>query len=153
MFINLQPFLINSHDWFTLLFRVGMALLFGGVLGLDRQLREKPAGLRTYMLVSLGSALFVLIPLQMGDRNLSENALSRVIQGVATGVGFLGAGEIIRPSSRDSSSVTIKGLTSAAAIWVAAVLGILAGCGLWQLGLIGLIAAFLVLTLLKHIEP
>lgn len=106
------------------------------------------------MLVSLGSALFILIPLQIGITSESPDALSRVIQGIAAGIGFLGAGEILR-ATRDSDHgglAEIRGLTSAAAIWVSAALGVVAGCGLWRLGLVGAILALLVLSVFKQVE-
>lgn len=124
----------------------------GATIGLERQIRRKPAGLRTHMLVSLGSALFTLIIMQTGGLQASPDALSRVIQGIAAGVGFLGAGEIVRQSSQESQKLEIHGLTSAAAIWISAALGIAAGCGLWQLGLIGAMLSFLVLNVFKRLE-
>jgi putative Mg2+ transporter-C (MgtC) family protein len=104
------------------------------------------------MLVTLGSAIFTLIPLQIAGMQPSSDALSRVIQGIAAGVGFLGAGEIVRQSSQESQQMEIRGLTSAAAIWVSAALGIAAGCGLWQLGLIGAVLTYLVLNVFKKFE-
>jgi putative Mg2+ transporter-C (MgtC) family protein len=129
-----------------------MALLSGAVIGLERQLRHKPAGLRTHMLVSLGSALFALVPLSVLDLQPSADSLSRVIQGIAAGVGFLGAGEILHESSQGAQRPEVHGLTSAAAIWVSAALGIAAGCGLWQLGLIGAVLSFLILNVFKKFE-
>ncbi len=130
-----------------------MALLSGSIIGLERQLRNKPAGLRTHMLVSLGSAIFTLIPLSTLELQPSADSLSRVIQGVAAGVGFLGAGEILHEtSSQNSQRPEIHGLTSAAAVWVSAALGVTAGCGLWQLGLIGAVLSFLVLNVFKKLE-
>jgi putative Mg2+ transporter-C (MgtC) family protein len=133
-------------------FRLCMALLSGAIIGLERQLRHKPAGLRTHMLVSMGAAIFTLIPLSTAGLNPSADALSRVIQGITAGVGFLGAGEILRQSSEESQRTEIHGLTSAAAVWVSAALGIAAGCGLWQLGLIGAVLTFLVLNVFKKLE-
>jgi putative Mg2+ transporter-C (MgtC) family protein len=104
------------------------------------------------MLVCVGSALFILIPLQTTIQSPNSDALSRVIQGVAAGIGFLGAGEILRPSIPPTSGKEVYGLTSAAAIWVSAALGIAAGCGLWQLGLSGAFIAVLVLNVFKKIE-
>ncbi len=103
------------------------------------------------MLVSLGAALFVLIPLQIGP-DLSPDALSRTIQGVATGIGFLGAGEIFYFSSRAEDRPVVKGLTSAAAIWVSAALGVVAGCGLWQMCLIGGVIILFILVGAKKLE-
>ena len=71
-------------------------MLLGAIIGTERQLKHKPAGLRTHMLVCLGCAVFTIIPLQIGPLQPSPDALSRVIQGIAAGVGFLGAGEIVR---------------------------------------------------------
>ncbi len=124
----------------------------GGMIGLERQLRHKPAGLRTHMLVSLGSSVFTLIAIQVGGEQITADTLSRVIQGIASGVGFLGAGEILRESSQQSNSLEIHGLTSAAAIWVAAALGIASGCGLWQLGLITAVLTVVVLNIFKKVE-
>ncbi|KGF71948.1 protein SrpB [Neosynechococcus sphagnicola sy1] len=140
---------LRPDDWIGLLCRLALALLVGGVIGWNREQSGKAAGLRTHMLVSLGSALFVLIPLQTTILQ-TPDALSRVIQGVATGVGFLGAGEILhRPKD---GKLRAKGLTSAAAIWVAAALGMVAGCGLWQLSLVGTAMTTLVLSGVKYLE-
>lgn len=147
-----NTYYLATNDWLNISFRLCIALLIGGIIGWEREIRRKPAGLRTHMLVTLGSALFTIIPLQTGELQTSPDALSRVIQGIATGVGFLGAGEIVRQSSQPSEQLEIKGLTSAAAIWVSAGLGIAAGCGLWQLGLIGAILAFLILKVFKRLE-
>ena len=141
-----------SLDLQNIIFRLCIALLSGAIIGIERQLRHKPAGLRTHMLVSLGAAIFTLIPLSTAGLNADANALSRVIQGIAAGVGFLGAGEILHESSNQSQRPEIHGLTSAAAVWVSAALGIAAGCGLWQLGLIGALLTFLVLTVFKKLE-
>jgi putative Mg2+ transporter-C (MgtC) family protein len=141
-----------SNDWLTILFRLCIALLSGAVIGLERQLRNKPAGLRTHMLVSLGAAIFTLIPLSTVELQPSADSLSRVIQGIAAGVGFLGAGEILHESSQDSQRPEVHGLTSAAAVWVSASLGVTAGCGLWQLALMGALLTFIVLNVFKRLE-
>lgn len=78
--------------------------------------------------------------------------VSRVIQGIAAGVGFLGAGQILHQSRQDLRSAEVKGLTSAAAIWVAAALGIAAGCGLWQMALIAAVLSLVVLSVFKKLE-
>ncbi|WP_448562390.1 MgtC/SapB family protein [Trichothermofontia sp.] len=141
---------IQPNDWLALSGRLALALLSGGVIGWEREVTGKAAGLRTHMLVSLGAALFVLIPLQFSE-SLEANALSRVIQGVATGVGFLGAGEILHRSSQEGKRV-VRGLTSAAAIWTTAALGIMAGCGLWQVTLLGGLCGLFVLRVAKYLE-
>ncbi|HLP87181.1 MAG TPA: MgtC/SapB family protein [Nostocaceae cyanobacterium] len=143
---------VASDDWLNISFRLSFALLIGGIIGLERQLRHKPAGLRTHALVSLGSALFTIIAIQASGMQVNGDSLSRVIQGIAAGVGFLGAGEILRESSQKSQSLEVHGLTSAAAIWVVAALGIACGCGFWQLGLIGAILTVIILNVFKRLE-
>jgi putative Mg2+ transporter-C (MgtC) family protein len=147
-----STYYISSNDWLNIGFRLGLALLFGAIIGIERQFRHKPAGLRTHMLVSLSSAVFTLIAIQTSGVQHTPDALSRVIQGIAAGVGFLGAGEIVRQSSQASQSLEVHGLTSAAAVWVSAALGIAAGCGLWQLGLIAAVLTFVVLNVFKRLE-
>jgi putative Mg2+ transporter-C (MgtC) family protein len=127
-------------------------MFVGGIIGWERQLRHKPAGLRTHMLVSMGSALFVLIPLAMAKNPNGLDAVERVIQGIAAGIGFLGGGEILRQSQQQIGKVEVHGLTSAAAIWVSAALGTAAGCGLWQLALIGALMSLFVLRVIKRLE-
>jgi putative Mg2+ transporter-C (MgtC) family protein len=128
------------------------AMFFGALIGWERQTKDKSAGIRTYILVSLGSALFILIPILLNIDNQDTNSISRAVQGIATGIGFLGAGEIWRDTQATIKKTPIHGLTSAAAIWVAAGLGIAAGCGLWQLGLIGTSLVLVVLRLIKKFE-
>ena len=123
-----------------MLIRLSAAVAVGAVIGLDRELRRKPAGLRTMALVSLGSAVYVLAALDSGG-GVSFDAGSRSIQGVVTGVGFLGAGSILRGDT-DSS---VRGLTTAASIWLAAATGV--ACGLAQWPLVIGSAAFGVLVL------
>ena len=127
-------------------------MFVGGIIGWERQLRHKPAGFRTHMLVSMGSALFVLIPLAMAKNPNGLDAVERVIQGITAGIGFLGAGEILRQSQQEIGKVEVHGLTSAAAIWVSAALGTAAGCGLWQLALIGALMSLFVLRVIKNLE-
>ncbi len=141
------------NDWFGITFRLCLALLIGALIGFERQLSHKPAGLRTHMLVCFGSAIFVLVPLLIATTQESrEAAVSRVIQGITAGVGFIGAGEILRASQEEAKQIQIQGLTSAAAIWVSAALGIAAGCGLWQLGLIGAVLSLFVLSVFRKLE-
>ena len=143
--------MLSPDNWLGILLRLCLALLVGGIIGWERQLRHKPAGFRTHMLVSMGSALFVLIPLAMGKNENGRDAIERVIQGIASGVGFLGAGEILRQSKQEIGEVEVHGLTSAAAIWVSAALGTAAGCGLWQLALIGALLSLFVLKVVKEL--
>ncbi|MEF7616450.1 MgtC/SapB family protein [Aquincola sp. MAHUQ-54] len=105
-----------------LVVRLLLAAVLGGLLGWERETSGKAAGVRTHMLVALGAALFVMIPQQAG---VSDADMSRVIQGVVAGVGFLGAGTIIK--GRDEEDV--QGLTTAAGIWLTAAIGVGVGLG------------------------
>jgi putative Mg2+ transporter-C (MgtC) family protein len=147
--LALHPVFVSSDNWLELTFRLTLALLVGGVIGWNRQAAGKPAGLRTHMLVSLGAALFVLIPLMAST---STDSISRAIQGVATGVGFLGAGEILHQSTEKSGKQNVKGLTSAATIWLTAALGMIAACGFWQLSLLSTLMTLFILSGAKKIE-
>lgn len=144
----------SPSDWQSVIFRLSVALMVGGAIGLNRQQSGRPAGLRTFMIVSLGAAAFVMIPLQVDNDSTfySTNALSRTLQGVATGVGFLGAGMILQQSHQKLSKAEVKGLTSAATIWLAAGLGAAAGCGLWRMSLIGTVMALMVLSGVKRLK-
>jgi putative Mg2+ transporter-C (MgtC) family protein len=109
----------------TVIIRLVAAALLGGVLGAERESEGKAAGLRTHMLVALASALFVIAPREAG---MAFDELSRVVQGVAAGIGFIGAGTILKLTQREE----IKGLTTAASIWLTAAVGVAAGIGpLW----------------------
>ena len=141
---------LSADDWGQLGFRILLAALAGGAVGLDRELRNKPAGLRTHILVSVGVALFIMVPLVLSPNGAEPT--SRVIQGVAAGIGFLGAGEILRNPSLTDGSTRVQGLTSAAAIWVAAGLGAAAGCGFWQLVVLGTVTTLVVLSLVLPVE-
>lgn len=126
----------------AVLLRLGAAVAVGALIGLDRELRRKPAGLRTLALVSLGSAVFILETIDP-TRAPYTDATSRVIQGIVTGVGFLGAGTIMRGASEDS----IRGLTTAASIWLAAASGVACGLADWPLVVVGSALGLLVLVI------
>jgi putative Mg2+ transporter-C (MgtC) family protein len=121
------------------------AMVFGALIGAQRESKGKPAGLRTHTLVAMGGALFVLAPLELG---MDLDGISRVIQGIVTGIGFLGAGAILK--LREIRQ--IEGLTTAAGIWITAAAGIAAGLGRWGLALAATILAFIVLSLLGRVE-
>ncbi|HEY0885235.1 MAG TPA: MgtC/SapB family protein [Ramlibacter sp.] len=113
---------VGDAEQFTrLAVRLLVAAFLGGILGLQRERHGKAAGVRTHMLVALGAALFVLVPQQWG---MNEEDLSRVIQGVVAGVGFLCAGSILK-----SDDDHVRGLTTAAGIWLTAAMGVAAGLG------------------------
>lgn len=121
--------------------RLGVAAVAGCLLGLNREMLGKPAGLRTHALVSLGSALIAVTTLNIPGVNAGE-ALSRVMQGVVTGIGFLGAGVILQKSSG-----RVTGLTTAAMVWIAAMLGLAAGAGRWLEVAVAVVLTFFILLL------
>jgi putative Mg2+ transporter-C (MgtC) family protein len=125
--------------------RLLCALLAGGVLGYQRERAGKAAGLRTHMLVALGTALFVIVSAESG---MEQDAMSRVVQGLATGIGFLGAGAILKLESRQ----IIRGLTTAAGIWMTAALGVAIGLGHLGTAAIGVLLAWVVLAALIRFE-
>ena len=124
--------------------RMFIAALLGGILGYEREWRGKDAGLRTHMLVSLGAALFVFVPQQAGMR-IEE--LSRIIQGIVTGIGFVGAGAILKLNEERR----IEGLTTAAGIWLTAAVGIAAGMGREASAILGTALALVVMLSLGWI--
>jgi putative Mg2+ transporter-C (MgtC) family protein len=140
---------IDPNDWIEFTLRLILAMAVGGAIGLERDLYGKAAGLRTHTLVSLGTALFIMVPLSFSAS--SPDSISRAIQGVATGIGFLGAGEIVQ-HHRTPGKPQVYGLTSAAAIWVTAALGALAACGLWRICLVGTGMTLTVLVGEKRLE-
>jgi len=136
---------VTTGGWLEPALRLGAAALAGAAIGWERQLRGRPAGLRTHMLVSLGSAIVVGI-----FAGVSTDATSHVVQGVATGVGFLCAGDILH-QVRDGKE-KVKGLTSAASLWVTSALGMAAALGRWGLTVFGALGTLLTLTLVRHLE-
>ena len=133
-------------DEMAMALRIGAALAAGAVLGINRELHRKPAGLRTHSLVSIGSALVVMaaLILSRGD----ADSVSRVMQGLVAGIGFLGAGVIIHHEAQRR----VEGLTTAASVWVAAGLGMACGAGFFTLALLALLAAMAVLVFGEPIE-
>jgi len=125
--------------------RLLMAILLGAAIGYERETQGKAAGLRTHMLVSLGAAIFVLVPLQS---RMPEADVSRVLQGIVAGIGFLGAGAIIKLSGHEE----VKGLTTAASVWVAAGIGIAAGMGREATAIVSTLAALFILAVVKRLE-
>ena len=125
--------------------RLVLAAALGGLLGVERTIRGRPAGLRTYMLVSLGAAAYVLVPEQL---SIGGGDLSRVIQGLLAGVGFLGAGVIIKADDR----LRARGLTTAAGIWLTAAVGMAVGLGRPATALVVTALALVILSPLRSIE-
>lgn len=126
--------------------RLLMAALLGGILGFERELKGKAAGVRTHMLVAMGAALFVLVPRMAG---VDDAALSRVVQGIVAGIGFLGAGTILKGHHQQLDHV--KGLTTAAGLWMTAAIGIAAGMGREATAVVSTLLALLVLGMMPWV--
>ncbi len=151
---------VFSNIWFTIVeefsdipdmteatrivLRLSMAIVLGAAIGYEREHQGKDAGLRTHMLVSLGAAIFVLVPLQSG---MPAAEVSRVVQGIIAGIGFLGAGAIIK-IDKDRE---IQGLTTAASIWVAAAVGIAAGMGREAMAVVSTLISIFILSVLGRL--
>jgi len=142
---NAFPNFFDGQVLLRVVIRLAAAILLGGAIGWERQIEGKTAGVRTHMMVSLGAALFALASL---ESNADSKELTKVIQGVAAGVGFLGAGAIIKVSSGNEA----KGLTTAAGIWMTAAIGLAAGAGLIWPALVGVVMAWLVLGYFHVVE-
>jgi putative Mg2+ transporter-C (MgtC) family protein len=125
--------------------RLLVAVLLGALLGYDRERQDSAAGLRTHMLVALGAALMVIGAQQSGMDNAD---MSRVLQGIVAGIGFLGAGAIIKLNEKER----IKGLTTAATIWSTAAIGVAAGLGLAVTATLATLLALVILALLPRVE-
>jgi putative Mg2+ transporter-C (MgtC) family protein len=125
--------------------RLAAAAVLGGLVGVERELVGKAAGLRTHMLVSLGAALFVLAPAEGG---LQEGDVSRIIQGVAAGIGFIGAGTILKRAE----SGEIEGLTTAASLWLTAAIGVAVAVGPLWLPALSVVGALLILYVLGIVQ-
>ncbi len=135
--------------WEDLGWRVGAALLMGAVVGLERERKHRPAGFRTMILVSLGSACFMIAGeevVMQHNSSVPAADISRVLQGLIGGIGFLGAGAVIQ------SKKAVRGMTTAAAVWVVAALGAACGMGLYRLVLIGGLATLFTLVVLERFE-
>ncbi|MFY7922897.1 MAG: MgtC/SapB family protein [Gemmatimonas sp.] len=134
----------NAAQLTRISLRLLVAAALGGLLGYERELSGKSAGLRTHMLVAIGAALFVMIPHQAGA---SSSELSRVMQGLIAGVGFLGAGSIVVGTKEAEA----RGLTTAAGIWVTAAIGVAAGLGRETTAVLSTVVALLILSVVPWI--
>lgn len=123
-----------------LVVRILLAALLGGLLGIQRERHGKPAGVRTHMLVAMGSTLLVLLPLQAG---MDGESLSRVIQGLLAGIGLLCAGTILKLGAEEQ----VTGLTSAAGLWMTAAIGVAVGLGRETTAVVGALLAFAILAM------
>jgi putative Mg2+ transporter-C (MgtC) family protein len=135
-------------DWPEITLRLGAAALAGSLIGLNRDLQGKPIGLKTLGLVGLATAMVVMAADPSGDTTKVSDAASRTIQGILTGIGFLGAGVIVRAEHH----FRVRGLTSAACTWLAACVGIACGVGQWRIVAIALAIAFMLLTVGRRLE-
>jgi putative Mg2+ transporter-C (MgtC) family protein len=133
----------NSRQLVHIIIRLLAAMLLGAIVGFQRERQHKPAGLRTHMLVSLGTAVFVLACSGYG---MNTDGLSRVIQGVTTGIGFIGAGSILKLKH------DVKGLTTAAGVWMTAAIGVAVGLGSLGLALLSTLFTLLILALVGSLE-
>jgi putative Mg2+ transporter-C (MgtC) family protein len=128
-----------------LVVRLLLAAVLGGLLGWERYRAGKDAGLRTHMLVALGSAFFLVIPHQVG---MAKTDVSRVLQGLIGGIGFFGAGAIIKASDQPH----VRGFTTAAGLWMAAAVGAAAGLGRAWSAILGAVLALVILSFIRRIE-
>lgn len=136
---------VNDVEQITrILTRLLLAAVLGGMLGYEREQQGKAAGIRTHMLVAIGAALFVLVPQQAGMLIADQ---SRVIQGIVTGIGFLGAGAIIKHRSEED----VKGLTTAAGVWLTGAIGIACGLGRESTAILSTLLALIVLAMVPRL--
>ena len=126
--------------------RILTAGVLGGLLGLERERKGRAAGFRTHILVSVGSALFVMAPLMAG---VGTADVTRVMQGIVSGIGFLGAGAIIKMDRGNR----VEGMTTAAGIWMTSAIGMAAGMGMEVVALVTTIVALLVLSVIPKLMP
>lgn len=142
---ELSAGLPDTRQLIHVVIRMIAATLLGAMIGIQRERVGKPAGLRTHILVTLGTCVFVLAGSGYG---MSSDGLSRVIQGVVTGIGFIGAGSILKLNEERD----IQGLTTAAGVWMAAAIGVAVGLGALGLAILGTILTLIILTLVGKIE-
>ena len=135
----------DAREMTVVTLRLVVSLMFASVIGFQRERMRKSAGLRTHMLVSLGAAVFVIACTQLG---MNLDSVSRVIQGLITGIGFIGAGAILKLYDRRE----VEGLTTAAGIWMTAAIGVAVGLGRFGLALIGTLLAWITLSLIRNLE-
>jgi putative Mg2+ transporter-C (MgtC) family protein len=141
-----------GHDELVIIVRVAGALVIGAMIGFERTFHGRPAGFRTHSLVCIASAILMIVTVYQNQwmTLLEHDAIrtdpTRMAQGIMTGIGFLGAGVIFK------EGLTVRGLTTAASIWVTAAIGILVGIGFWFAAFVGAVATLMVLALFRVIE-
>jgi putative Mg2+ transporter-C (MgtC) family protein len=135
----------NREQLVRVVIRLLAAMVLGGLIGIQREHTGKPAGFRTHMMVCLGTAVFVI---SCGGVGMAFDAMSRVIQGIVTGIGFIGAGTILKLESEEE----IKGLTTAAGIWMTAAIGVTAGLGAVGIAVVSTLLALIILAVAPPLE-
>jgi putative Mg2+ transporter-C (MgtC) family protein len=141
-----------NHEDLVIIGRVAGALAFGAMIGFERTFHGRPAGFRTHSLVCIASSILMIVTVYQNQwmTQLEHDAIrtdpTRMAQGIMTGIGFLGAGVIFK------EGLTVRGLTTAASIWVTAAIGILVGIGFWFAAVVGVVATLMVLALFRFIE-
>ena len=135
---------LDVDELHEMILRLGCATFVGIVLGIDRDLHKKPAGLRVLAMVSLGSCAITMVSISSLARvaNAPVDGVLRTVQGILSGIGFLGAGAIMRLQGKDE----VHGLTTAASIWICAILGMISALGQWTLGLCTFVFAWVILV-------
>jgi putative Mg2+ transporter-C (MgtC) family protein len=144
--------MLFGHDELVITLRIFGAVLIGGMIGMERTFHGRPAGFRTHALVCVASALLMVVTVYQGQwmHVVTIGAIqtdpTRMAQGIMTGIGFLGAGVIFK------EGLTVRGLTTAASIWVTAAIGILVGVGFYLAAILGAIATLLILSVFRYVE-
>lgn len=140
----MEPILLTTPD---IVIRLLIAVGLGVLMGIERTIAGKTAGMRTYALVALGAALFVVVGFQMAAvYGIAQFDVSRIVSQVVVGIGFIGAGLIIFREDK------VQGLTTAAGLWVVAAVGIAAGCGLYLIACIAAVIALIIFTVVWYLE-
>jgi putative Mg2+ transporter-C (MgtC) family protein len=139
---------VEYADQIEMTLRLFGATVAGMIIGINRDIHNKPIGMRTLGLVALGSAIVILSGSVYEGLHFGQDAVSRVVQGILTGLGFLGAGSILR--GKDGTEV--QGLTTASTVWIAAALGVTAGLGAWFITVAGTLVTLLLLTYGTRLE-
>ncbi|MDD5431789.1 MAG: MgtC/SapB family protein [Candidatus Omnitrophica bacterium] len=131
---------------YQIILRLLLSVFLGGLIGLERQFKRRNAGLRTHILVTMGSCLIMLTSLYVFDIYKDKADPSRIAAGVITGIGFLGAGTIMRDTEG------VRGLTTAASLWVASAIGLAVGVGFIRASFVATVISLIVLFLFRHFE-
>ncbi len=135
-----------QHDLVEISIRLCVAAVLGGLIGFERELSQKPAGMRTHILIAIGATIYSMLSIILRQTFPGTFDVSRMASQIVVGVGFLGAGTIMR------SEGSVGGLTTAAGVWVVAAIGTLVGFGLYKIAAIATFLVFLVLMVFAPYE-